>query len=141
VETVAAVMPGDRKEREDLLFQTLETGKDLQDLPKYYAPLASVARELLAHALPPEAFVSHLGETDAATFNAAVLRTGVDPKRIRVVPISSHRGDATMLVDAENARPLRPVAVDPWPAFSARHAAAAPDPDSVRPSNLREPDI
>lgn len=114
VETIAALVPKDQNEQQDLLFLTLDTGKDLHQMPKYYAPYTSAIQDLLAHAVPADRFATKLSGTDAATFNAPLADTGKSPESIRVVPISSSRGAASMLLDAQG-QPLKPVAVDPWP--------------------------
>jgi len=88
-------------------------------MPKYYAPFDTAAHELLGHAVPAQQFAGQLSGADAATFSAALKGTGLDSRRMRVVPISSNRGDASMLVDAEDGHPLKPVAVDPWPALNS----------------------
>lgn len=119
VETIAALLPKDHAERQDLMFLTLDTGKDLHQMPKYYAPYESGAQELLTHSVPAKDFLTKLSPADSKTFAAAARATGVDPTQLRVVPISSSRGDATMLLDADNGRPLKPVAIDPWPVLSA----------------------
>ncbi|MFC5570536.1 TfpX/TfpZ family type IV pilin accessory protein [Lysobacter yangpyeongensis] len=115
VETIAAVLPRDQKKREDLLFLTLDTGKDLHLMPEYYAPFSAGASELLSHSVPAASFARHLHGTDAAQFASAMQDTARVPGRLRVVPISSNRGEATMLVDSRTAAPLKPLAIDPWP--------------------------
>ena len=123
VEPIAALLPKSRKARQDLLFQTLDTGKDLHLLPKYYAPFRAGAAELLRHSLPIDTFMAHLKDEEKTTLLAAVTKTGRAPGALRVVPIGSNRGDASMLINSRTGEPLRPVAIDPWPVVSALQKA------------------
>jgi len=119
VETVAALVPKDRKAQQDLLFLTLATGKDLHQMPKYYAPFDAVAaNEMLSHSVPAQDFVARLTGEGAGTFTAAAQSSGLAPAGIRVAPITSSRGDASMLLDVRDGHPVKRVAVDPWPALS-----------------------
>jgi hypothetical protein len=120
-ETISAPLPADRKRKEDLLFQTLETGRDIQLLPSYYMPYGPAARrELLSHSLSAREFASRLSAGQAAEFADSI--GDMSEARLRVVPINSGRGSATMVLDAGTGEPLKPVAVDPWPVFNALSA-------------------
>jgi len=115
VRTISAVLPSEHQKRQDLLFLTLETGKDLHLMPEYYAPLSAGASELLSRSVSTTAFAGRLQGADAARFASAMQDTVRVPGQLRVVPISSNRGDATMLIDSRTAEPVKPVAIDPWP--------------------------
>ncbi|WP_457095440.1 TfpX/TfpZ family type IV pilin accessory protein [Lysobacter sp. P5_B9] len=119
VETVAAVLPTDPTENHGFLVRSSQTGKDIDLLPKYYTPYAAVARGMLGHSAPAREFAAQLSGEEAKAFSSALQSTGLDPARVRVAPISSSRGDASMLLDARDGRPLKPVDVDPWPVLSA----------------------
>jgi hypothetical protein len=121
VETVAALAPDDPQERQRLLFMTLDTGKDLDRMPKYYAPFDAGAGELLEHSVPSEDFAARLTTDDASKFSAAVHDSRRTYAGMRVSPIISSRGNASMLIDADDGSPLKPVAVDPLPVLSAIH--------------------
>ena len=119
VETIASLVPVDPRERSDILFLTLETGKDLHLLPKYYAPFKAAASQLLSHAVTVQDFGQHLSAEDRKKLASAIEASGRIAAGLRIVPISSNRGQATMLVDAETAKPLNPVEIDPWPVLAA----------------------
>jgi hypothetical protein len=114
VETIGALVPKDPKERSDLLFMTLDTGKDLPRLPKYYAPFPAAASGLLSHAVAVQDFMGHLSAEDRRKLASAVGASGRTAGGLRVVPISSSRGEATMLIDADTGTPSKPVEIDPW---------------------------
>ena len=126
IEPIAAMPPTDPGERADVLFLTLDTGKDLHLLPKYYAPLPTGASELLARATTPERFMAFLPGPDRERLAAAIQASGRGPGHLRVMPIRSSRGDATMLVAADSGLPVRPVDIDPWRVINAMEKAAGP---------------
>jgi len=119
VETVAALPPEDSQERQRVLFMTLDTGKDLDRMPKYYAAFAAGADELLKHSIPAEDFAKTLKGDDASRFSAALQGSHLPPNRMGVIPVLSSRGNASMLIDSRDGSPVKPVAVDPVPALSA----------------------
>ncbi len=125
VEPIAALVPTDKAKRQDLLFLTLDTGKDIHLLPEFYGPFAAIAPKLLAQAPSARDFAAQLQGEEADRFDAAVRATGRPPEALRVVPVSSHRGEATMLVDARDATPLKPVAIEAWPVLSKLEKRAA----------------
>jgi hypothetical protein len=136
VETIAALVPEDPKERSDVLFLTLDTGKDLHQLPKYYAPFVAGAPELLSHALPVQDFARRLPAADQEAFASAVKATGRNASELRVLPVSSNRGHATMLVEALSGVPVKPVSIDPWPVFNAVQASRAGERSKDAPANV-----
>jgi hypothetical protein len=119
VETIASPPPKDSKERADVLFLTLDTGKDLHLLPKYYAPFQAAVPQLLSRAVRVQDFDRHLSPEDRRKLADAIEDSGRTADELRIVPISSNRGQATMLVDAKTARPLKPIGIDPWPVLAA----------------------
>jgi hypothetical protein len=121
VETVAALPPRDSQERQRVLFMTLDTGKDLDRMPKYYTAFTAGAGELLQHSVPAEDFAETLKGDDASRFSSALQGNHLSPDRMRVIPILSSRGNASMLIDARDGSPVKPVAVDPLPALAVLH--------------------
>jgi hypothetical protein len=122
VRTVAAVLPEDPKLRTEFLKRSSETGYDIHLMPRYYAPYRKAVAQLLAHSATTDSFAARLAPDQAADFASAVAATGRDPGQLRVVPVSSTRGDATMLIDAQTGDPLKPVALDPWPGISPQRS-------------------
>jgi hypothetical protein len=118
-ETVTAVIPQDSRGREQLIFSAVG-GTDVHLMPAYYAPYSMGARKLLDSAMPVDAFASGLSEGEAMELKQAAAGTGRGNDQLVVVPVSSLRGNVTMLLDARDGDPVRPVAVDPWPVFNAK---------------------
>ncbi|GAB3378723.1 TfpX/TfpZ family type IV pilin accessory protein [Lysobacter fragariae] len=119
VKTVAAMPPANAKERAHMLFSAL-AGKDIDVMPKYYAPYANVAPDLLRNSLAVTDLLQSLPKESARGVTRAVAATGQPAGRIRAVPIISSRGFATMLVDARDGGVIRPVAADPTDALERR---------------------
>ena len=80
---VGALPPANAAEREDLLFETLATGVDIDKLPRYYVPLQAVADQLLANAQP-----------------------GEDSQQ-RAIPIVSRFDSGILIIDATTAQPIK----------------------------------
>lgn len=131
-QTVAAPLPEDQAKRQDLMFQTLASGTDLEVLPQHYVPYGDAAEALLGRALSAAEFAKRLSPANAVKFTAAV--EGLSRSDLSVLPISSSRGDATMILDATDGRPLKPVAVDPWPVFNVLMKDSSP---SIREGKSR----
>ncbi|HEY1148924.1 MAG TPA: hypothetical protein VGF27_10135, partial [Pseudoduganella sp.] len=127
---VAAPLPEDPSKRQELMFETLGSGKDLEVLPQHYVPYRDASRALMEHALSAREFVARLAPTAARKFTAAIA--GRPVSGLSVLPISSSRGDATMVLDATGS-PQKPVAVDPWPVFNTVVTPGTPAVDGAKP--------
>jgi hypothetical protein len=119
VETVGALVPRDTVERHAFQIHSSRTGKDIHLMPRYYVAFPRAAQQMLARSWAAGDFAAQLSGGAASTFSAAVANTGLAADRLRVVPISSSRGDAAMLLNAADGRPVKPVAIDPWAAINA----------------------
>jgi hypothetical protein len=109
---VAAVLPEDPKERSDLMDLAF-AGKDIQNLPKYYRPYASEARDLLAKAKPLTQ-LRQKSEIDQAMVNAWLAKSGREESTVVWLPLQARKADLVMLVDAQSAIPLQALPIDPW---------------------------
>ena len=89
-------------------------GKDVQLFPSQYVPYEEVAAELLSRAQPLETFLdgrdAGVQERVARWLSAAERTTD----SVVVVPITSRRGAAAMLLDAATGIPVGPIGIDPW---------------------------
>jgi len=108
---VSAVLPTDPKERSDLIDMAF-TGRDIQNLPKYYRPYASVSQDLTAKAKP---FASLLKKNTAKGIAEAWLRkSGRKEATVVYLPLQARKADLVMLLDAQSGEPLQALAIDPW---------------------------
>lgn len=116
---VGAVLPKDPEQREKLMFSTLKGGKDIQDLPQYYVPYASLAAKMASRAHP----VTRLrmmhpdADREITRWLAAHHRTDAG---VVWLPIQARRWDMAMMMDKATGQPIGPIPLDPW-----QHATAA----------------
>jgi hypothetical protein len=101
-------------ERMSLALSGLD-GRDIQMLPERYLPYEDVATAMLREAKAPDELLKASKPEAAAALRAAIAATGREAAQVRILPIISKRGRATMLVAADTGAVLGPVAVDPWP--------------------------
>lgn len=116
---VGAQLPTDPKLRNALMFSTLQGGKDIQDMPRYYVPYPCVAEQMLKRAR-----------------SLAALRT-MHPRALGVIarwlhsrhltdsqvvwlPLQARKWDMVMMMDAKSGEPIAPLPLNPW-----LHASAA----------------
>src|SRR5215472_9620281 len=79
---IAAVIPTDQKERNDLLFSAL-AGKDVELYPQYYAPYESQAQNGLKHARD----IGILMKRDVRTIERFLESEGRSPASVKFLPL------------------------------------------------------
>jgi hypothetical protein len=109
---VAAEIPTDPKERSDLAVSAL-SGRDVENLPKYYRKYETQRQKLLAHAKPLEVLLKQKPQFQPmiSDWLAASKR---DVNSVVWLPMVARKSDLVMLLDASTAHVLRPFAIDPW---------------------------
>ena len=110
---IATLMPTDPQERTQVLDSALR-GKDIDRMPKYYAPLERGLDALRRNVRPLEALVARDPAHNRPLVDAAIAKYGLDPANVGWVPVSAPRVDITMLVDRASARPIVAIDVAPW---------------------------
>ncbi len=108
---VAAPPPDDIESHNDLAFSG-GAGKDIERFPKYYAPYSEHVGELLARSRT----MDDENRSTSARENLAswLVKHGRSSKDTRWLPIVGRGGDFTAIIDAEDARILDVLAIDPW---------------------------
>jgi hypothetical protein len=110
---VAAEMPESKQEREDLMFESLLGGRDVQHLPKQYRDYASQAARAADRSSPiPQ--LRALNGGGGEVLASAIERTGLAEEELRYVPIRGPQGDATMLIEASTGAVSGMAATQPW---------------------------
>lgn len=116
---VGATLPSNEKQREALMFSSLQGGKDIQDLPERYVPYANVAPALLKRARPLiRLYKMHPHAKGEISGWLATRHLSAD--NVVWLPIQARRWDMVMMMDARTGQPLGPIPLDPW-----AHASAA----------------
>jgi len=111
---VGTKLPTDPKEHSALLFSTLSTGKDVQELPKYYVPYPEVASSLLQRAQPVNALVK-LYPGKHGEINAWLKRHHMDEAQVLWLPIQARNGDLVMMMRSKDGQPIGALPINPWP--------------------------
>lgn len=125
---VAADMPADVNERNDVLFAGLG-GIGLQHLPQYYVPYRERSNEILA-ASRPLTDARNLTGSEHTTLAAAIKRSGKTSSDLRFLPVKTRRAILLALIDAKSGRLLEILAVD---AVRAVRPSAGPSSLTSRP--------
>jgi hypothetical protein len=107
---VGTQMPTEREERNDLVFAAIG-GKDLQMFPRYYVPYEVNAEAIKTRAQTLEALRKRHPEAQELI---AAQKLSVPEDQLRWLPVSSAKGFWTVLLDAQTARPLAYIPVDPY---------------------------
>lgn len=103
--TVAALQPEDPKIRSDILFQALEGGADLPQLPEYFVPLAH-QRDTLVGRLRPLSELRELNELDEAAWRELVGEFGGDESVIGYLPVVGNARDGAVIINRDRGEIL-----------------------------------
>ena len=116
---VGAQLPTNPKLRNALMFSTLQGGKDIQDLPRYYVPYPSVAEQMLKRAHTVAALRAMHPRASGEITRWLQSRHLTDGQVVWL-PLQARKWDMAMMMNAKDGQPIGPIALDPW-----LHASAA----------------
>lgn len=116
---VGAALPTNPEQRNDLIFSSLQGGKDIQDLPRYYVPYSLVSAEMLKHA-HPVAMLRAMHPAASGEISRWLRSHHLTESQVVWVPLQARKWDMAMMMDAKDGQPIGPIALDPW-----KHASAA----------------
>lgn len=98
---VGARVPADPVERSALVMSAF-AGVDLQNLPRYWEPIAAFRADLLTRAKPPAWFVERFPE-DRQPLDAALARLGRSADEVGVIGVRGPEGLGLMIIDRRDA--------------------------------------
>jgi hypothetical protein len=107
---VGTQSPTDREQRNALVFATME-GKDVQNFPAYYVPYEANADAIKQHARTLDELRKRHPEAGPLI---AAEKLNVPEERVRWLPVRSPKGFWTALLDAQTAKLLAYIPVDPY---------------------------
>jgi hypothetical protein len=110
---VAARMPDSQQERTAILFEAIESGRDVQHHPKLYVDYSNEAQAALPKALPI-ARLRSLNPQRAAEIDAAIASSGRPEEQLRYLPLRAPARDGAVLVDVSTGEVLKVVSLTPW---------------------------
>lgn len=107
---VAAILPQAPAERERILMSGVTGGKDLHQLPQYYRPYETHARDALAKAKP----LSKLNERNPKVVGEFLASSGRKSESVVYLPLVARHGDGAVLMDSVSGAPVGMLKIDAW---------------------------
>jgi len=108
----AAVLPNSLEERNELTSLAL-SGRDVQNMPKYYRAYTQAGQTLLLRAKTLET-LRQQKPASAQLISSWLHTSGYAESGVLWLPVRARKGDMVMLLDASTAVPLQALAIDPW---------------------------
>jgi hypothetical protein len=109
---VGVRLPADAAERERMMFAAL-LGGSIGLFPQHFVPYATVAGSAVARSRPLSALREKHPDR-AADIDAIVAASGGPDKALRYLPLQTHKGPLTVVIDAPRGDIKAVVAVDPY---------------------------
>jgi hypothetical protein len=110
---VAARMPDSQQERNAILFEAVESGRDVQHHPKLYVDYGKEAATALPKALPI-ARLRALNPQRTAEINAAIASIGRPESELRYLPLRAPARDGAVLVALPSGEVVKVLSLLPW---------------------------
>lgn len=110
---VAARKPEDLQKAQEILFSALAGGPDLAAFPQYYEPYSEQATTAAQKSQPVEILMQRNAD-DRHLLTGYLRDRGLEPSRVKYLPLQAKRRDQTALVDGRSGELLGIVDVDPW---------------------------
>jgi len=109
---VSALMPDDTEEQNDILFNAIDTGADLAQLPKYYADYSFSVGEIIKRALPLKELIDK--NKDKSSEVKALLEKYPDESKFGFLPMSARKQHLSVVVNLNTGQPIEISALSPW---------------------------
>jgi len=110
---VAATLPEDVEERNDLLFASSVGGADLAQIPKYYDLYSSAKSEIVEKSKPIEELFSK--NSDKTKIIAALKKDyKQELGQMRYLPLACKKRDLAVLLRSNSSEILKIVDLNPW---------------------------
>jgi hypothetical protein len=110
---VAALLPKDPKERENLMFSSTAGGADITQLPKLYVPYKAVLQDVIKRAQPLSALKA-LNPNATAYIDQIASSLGKPNDELGYLPLKGRHGDAAVIVDKKTGSVLAKEFLIPW---------------------------
>lgn len=110
---IAAKLPDNVEEKNQLIFSVLEGGPDISALPKYYVPFHSQKQNLLNHLKPLSRIKASAGQANIDV-NEIIKASGVKEASLGYLPIDTAKEDLTAIVSRNTGEIVNIIEVDPW---------------------------
>jgi hypothetical protein len=107
---VGTKSPTDREERNTLVLAAME-GKDVQNFPRFFVPYEANVEVIKQQARPLDVLEKNHPEVKELV---AAEKLSIPRDKVRWLPVRSPKAYWTVLLDADTARVLAYVPLDPW---------------------------
>jgi 5-methylcytosine-specific restriction endonuclease McrA len=110
---IAAKLPEDIQERNDLIFSSMSGGADITALPKYFVPYLSLKQDVIDH-LKPLSRLTASAKQSNVNLQQVVQATGLTENELGYLPISTSKRYLAAIVNRKSAEIMDVIPVDPW---------------------------
>ena len=95
----------------DFALQVMATGKDIDQLPRYYLPYDQVIDAVLKHAMPL-ASLKHATDSQRAYLNR--LQAATPSQTLEALPLQRGDHSYSAIISPVSKRPIAVLSIDPW---------------------------
>jgi hypothetical protein len=115
---MAAKFPTNHKEREQILFSSLDSGVDLAQMPQYYLPYVQFSETVKSRIQPLEKLIPLQPEEEQSKVKlllaASLAKRGLLQKDVGFLPLEASAQDMTVLVKRDDAVVIDILPIAPW---------------------------
>ena len=109
---ISALRPSDPKEKEKLLFGSIETGADLAQLPKYYSDYSNAIEEIKKRSISLTNLIEFNPEKKQKALD--LIQQFNNENKYRYLPLSGKKASLTVIIDIETGQPVEIINLEPW---------------------------
>ncbi|HFD11377.1 MAG TPA: hypothetical protein ENJ32_02740 [Crenotrichaceae bacterium] len=110
---IAAKLPEDIQESNELMFSAISGGADLSALPKYYVPYQTQKQNVINH-LKPLSRLKASARLAHIDLNKVIKKTGVTEQNLGFLPVSTAKNDLAAIINRSTGEIIDVISVDPW---------------------------
>jgi hypothetical protein len=115
---IAAKFPANYKERERILFSSIDSSVDLAQMPQYYLPYEQFTASVKTRIQPLERLISQQSEEEQPNVKlllaASLAKRGLLQKDVGYLPLQASAQDMTVLVRRHDAVVIDILPISPW---------------------------
>lgn len=110
---VAAQLPEDPEKRNELLFQAIDKGKDLAQMPRYYLPYHEY-KDLIIEEAQPLTNLEPYNASNAEGYSELISKYGENNAEVGYLPLVANATDLVVVIDKSNGNVLETALLQPW---------------------------
>jgi len=110
---IAAQLPENISERNELLFSSVEGGDDLAQIPQYYLPYTE-SQDKVIEKLQPLEILKQFNASNLDGYNEIISRYSPDLSDYGYLPLQASQMDLVVVIDKATAEVLDIVELKPW---------------------------